>query len=146
MFDFLSFMFAIGVGFGTAFWVFGTLLDKSNNFGDSRGNKYEYHAFVKFTTRRDKMSNSEKNSFSMFAQNIDNSRTGPKGSELVRRLTPEELKKYRSENVPRGAYQSDHSQINVKDTVDEFEEWEKQAGFDQNLKGIFKPLDEDPNP
>ena len=35
MIDFLSFVLALGVGFGVSCWIFGTLLDKSNNIGDS---------------------------------------------------------------------------------------------------------------
>lgn len=147
MADVISFLFAIGVGFGLSCWIFGTLLDKSNNIGDSRGNKYEYRAFVNFTARRDKMSDSERNSFcSMYAENIGSGSAGPSGAERVRRLTPEELAEYRKKNVPRGAYQSDSSHINKKDQVDEFEEWEKREGFSRDLKGVFKPLDEDPNP
>ena len=147
MVNVVSFLFAIGVGFGLSCWIFGTLLDKSNNLGDSRGDKYEYKAFVNFTARRDKLSDSERNTFcSMYAENIDSGSAGPRGSEAVRRLTPEELAEYKKMNVPRGAYQSDNSHINRKDTVDEFEEWEKREGFSRDLTGIFKPIDEDPNP
>ena len=65
---------------------------------------------------------------------------------MVRRLTPEELAAYKKKNVPRGAYQSDSSHINRKEEIDEFEEWEKREGFSTDLRGVFKPLDEDPNP
>ena len=147
MVNIISFLFAIGVGFGVSCWIYGTLLDKSNNLGDSRGNKFEYHAFVNFTARRDKMSDSERNTFtSTYAENIDIGSAGPKGSEQVRRLTPEELAEYKKNSVPRGAYQSDSSHINRKEAVDEFEEWEKREGFSRDLKGVFKPLEEDPNP
>ena len=147
MIDFISLIFALGVGFGFSCWLFGTLLDKSNNLGDRRGNKYEYHAFVNFTARRDKMNKSERESFSsMYADNLDIGYKAPKGSEQVRRLTPEELAKYKKSNVPRGAYQSEASHINKKEQLDEFEEWEKREGFSTDLRGVFKPLDEDPNP
>jgi len=145
--DITALLFAIGVGFGVSCWLFGTLLDKSNNLGDSRGNKYEYHAFVNFTSRRDKMNKSDRESFcTIHAENLDAGMAAPKGSEKVRRLTPEELAEYRKKNVPRGAYQSDSSHVNRKEEVDEFEEWEKREGFSRDLKGVFKPLDEDPNP
>ena len=146
MIDFLSFVFALGVGFGVSCWIFGTMLDKSNNIGDSMGSKYDYDARVHFTARRDRMSNSERQTFcSMYAERIDEG--GPGGTELVRRLSPEERAEYKkAKAVPRGAYQSASSQINVKDQANEFEEWEKRAGANRDLHGIFKPLDEDPNP
>lgn len=145
--DITALLFAIGVGFGVSCWLFGTLLEKSNNIGDSRGNKYEYHAFVNYTCRREKLSDSERNSFTAtHAENIDAGTSGPKGSDLARRMTPEELAAYKKNNVPRGAYQSDSSHINRKEDVDEFEEWEKREGFSRDLRGVFKPLEDDPNP
>lgn len=142
----ISLLFALGLGFGLSFWIFGTMLDKSNNIGDSMGSKFDYDARVHFTARRDRMSNSERQTFcSMYAERIDEG--GPGGTELVRRLSPEERAEYKkAKAVPRGAYQSASSQINVKDQADEFEEWEKRAGANRDLHGIFKPLDEDPNP
>lgn len=147
MIDFISLIFALGVGFGFSCWLFGGLLEKSNNIGDSRGTKFEYKAYPSFTVRRDKMPKSDWQCFStMYGKNIDAGYAAPKGSEQVRRLSPEELKMYKKSNAPRGAYQSDSSHINRKDQVDEFEEWERRAGFTPDLKGIFKPIDEDPNP
>ena len=99
MIDFLSLIFALGVGFGFSCWLFGGLLEKSNNIGDSRGDKFEYKAYPSFTVRRDKMSKSDWQSFStMYGKNIDAGYAAPKGSEQVRRLTPEELEKWDKEH------------------------------------------------
>lgn len=147
MIDILSWIFAMGVGFGFSCWFFGNLLEKSNNIGDSRGDKYEYRVSVTYSARRDKLSRDDRRSFpAMYAENINAGYAAPKGSELVRRLTREELNEFRKTNVPRGAHQSDANHINEKEFVDEFEEWEKRAGLKPDLKGIFKPVDEDPNP
>ena len=56
MLELVSFLFAIGVGFGTSCWIFGTLLNKSNNIGDSKGAKYEYNTNVNITSRSDRLS------------------------------------------------------------------------------------------
>lgn len=147
MIGFISLVFAIGVGFGLSCWIFGTLLEKSNNIGDSRGDRFEYNARVTYTARRDKLLKDEWQSFtSMYAENIDAGYASPKGSELVRRLTPEELAEYKKVSVPQGAHKSDANHINKKEHLDEFEEWEKREGLAPDLRGVFKPLDKDPNP
>lgn len=140
MVDLMSFLFATGVGFGLAFWVMGTLLDKSNNIGDSRGDSKEYNAYIHFTARKDKMSNSEKDSFcNMYAERIDNSSAAPHGTELVRRLSDEEIERYKKkEGAPRGAYRSEENHINsFNDTEAEFEEWEKHRNPDAQMPDAF---------
>ena len=90
MVEFVSFLFAIGVGFGLSCWIFGTLLNKSNNIGDSRGANYEYNTNVNFTSRIDSMSKSESANYIHYhAVKFDDS-GDPKGTDLVRRLTDEE--------------------------------------------------------
>ena len=144
MVEFVSFLFAIGVGFGISCWIFGTLLDKSNNIGDSRGAKYEYNTNVNFTSRSDKMSKSESDSYIHYhAVKLDDS-GDPKGTDLVKRLTDEEREAYRkklAQTPPKGLYVSEKSQINtsVVDTEAEFEEWEKSLDPDAKMAGVFLP-------
>jgi hypothetical protein len=144
MVEFVSFLFAIGVGFGLSCWIFGTLLNKSNNIGDSRGAKYEYNTNVNFTSRTDNMSKSESDSYIHYhAVKFDD--TGdPKGTDLVRKLTDEEREAYRkmaAQNPPKGLYVSEKSQINtsIVDTEAEFEEWEKSLDADAKMAGVFLP-------
>ena len=74
MIDFLALLFASGVGFGLSCWIFGTVLEKSNNIGDYRGMKSDYRAYVHFRMRKDKMSKGEYESFPrMYAIKLDDS-------------------------------------------------------------------------
>ena len=108
MIDILAFLFASGVGFGLSCWIFGTLLDKSNNMGDYKGGNGDYNAYVNFTARRDKMDKSEYSSFIyMHGKRIDTG-DAPKGTDLVRRLTPEELARYKK-TVPTGEFSSERT-------------------------------------
>ena len=61
--DFVSLLFASGVGFGLSCWIFGSVLDKSNNLGDYKGESFDYSASARFDIRRDKMSKDESSSF-----------------------------------------------------------------------------------
>ena len=141
MIDFIALLFASGVGFGLSCWIFGTLLDKSNNMGDYKGGNGEYNAFVHFTARRDKMDKSEYSSFVyMNGKRIDTG-DAPKGTDLVRRLTPDELARYRKA-VPTGDFSSEKSGITSKKSfVDEYEKWEAENTRYGNLKGVFKPVE-----
>ena len=145
MLDFVSFLFAIGVGFGLSFWIFGTLLDKSNNIGDSKGAKYEYDTEINITSRTDKMSKSESESYIHYHAVIYDDDGQPKGTDLARRLSPEELKAYKKkETAPRGAYVSkDDRNEKFKTAEDEFEEWEKNNQSTGSMAGVFKPLSQD---
>ena len=142
MLNFVSFLFAIGVGFGLSFWLFGTLLDKSNNIGDSKGAKYEYNTEIEITSRSDKMTKSESDSYNHYHAVIYDDDGQPKGTELVRRLSPEELEAYKKkESAPRGAYVSkDDRNEKYKTAEDEFEEWEKSQAAQSPMAGVFKPL------
>ena len=144
MLELVSFLFAIGVGFGTSCWIFGTLLNKSNNIGDSKGAKYEYNTNVNITSRSDRMSKSESESYIHYhAVKFDDSGE-PKGTDLVRKLTDEEREEYKkmaAQTPPKGLYVSEKSQINtsVVDTEAEFEEWEKSLESDAKMTGVFLP-------
>ena len=145
MLDFVSFLFAIGVGFGLSFWIFGTLLDKSNNIGDSKGAKYEYDTEINITSRTDKMSKSESESYIHYHAVIYDDDGQPKGTDLARRLSKEELEAYKKkETAPRGAYVSkDDRNEKFKTAEDEFEEWEKNNQSTGTMAGVFKPLSQD---
>ena len=145
MLDFVSFLFAIGVGFGLSFWIFGTLLDKSNNIGDSKGAKYEYDTEINITSRTDKMSKSESESYIHYHAVIYDDDGQPKGTDLARRLSKEELEEYKKkETAPRGAYVSkDDRNEKFKTAEDEFEEWEKNNQSTGSMAGVFKPLSQD---
>jgi hypothetical protein len=145
MLDLVSFLFAIGVGFGLSFWVFGTLLDKSNNIGDSKGAQYEYDTEIQITSRTDKMSKSESESYIHYHAVIYDDDGQPKGTDLARRLSKEELEEYKKkETAPRGAYVSkDDRNEKFKTAEDEFEEWEKNNQSTGTMAGVFKPLSQD---
>ncbi len=145
MIDFISFLFAIGVGFGLSFWIFGTLLDKSNNIGDSKGAKYEYNTEIEITSRSDKMTKSESDSYIHYHAVIYDDDGQPNGTDLVRRLSKEELEAYKKkESAPRGAYVSkDDRNQKYKTAEDEFEEWEKNNQSTGSMAGVFKPLSQD---
>ena len=144
MLELVSFLFAIGVGFGTSCWIFGTLLNKSNNIGDSKGAKYEYNTNVNITSRSDRMSKSESETYIHYhAVKFDDSGE-PKGTDLVRKLTDEEREEYKkmaAQTPPKGLYVSEKSRINtsVVDTEAEFEEWEKSLESDAKMTGVFLP-------
>lgn len=148
MLELVSFLFAIGVGFGTSCWIFGTLLNKSNNIGDSKGAKYEYNTNVNITSRSDRMSKSESETYIHYhAVKFDDSYE-PKGTDLVRKLTDEEREEYKKMAVqtpPKGLYVSEKSRINtpLADTEAEFEEWEKRQASEAPMAGVFKPLSPD---
>ena len=61
--DFLAFLLAIGVGFGTACFIFASLLSKSNDIGNSIGTFSHYSSGVEFDRRADRLKDSEKASF-----------------------------------------------------------------------------------
>lgn len=148
MLELVSFLFAIGVGFGTSCWIFGTLLNKSNNIGDSKGAKYEYNTNVNITSRSDRMSKSESETYIHYhAVKFDDSYE-PKGTDLVRKLTDEEREEYKkmaAQTPPKGPYVSEKSLINtpLADTEAEFEEWEKRQASEAPMAGVFKPLSPD---
>ena len=63
--DFFALILAIGVGFGTACFIFASLLIKSNDIGNSIGSAYHYSSRVSFDRREDKISSSVRESFGM---------------------------------------------------------------------------------
>lgn len=136
--DVLSFIFALGLGFGIACWACGTLLEKSNNIGDSTGTKDTYGVHVHFTCER-RLGNNETNTF---CANHDKPIVGenntPHGSELVHRLSEEELERYKPTAAEEAAAAG-----TLRNTVeDEFSIWESQQPS-SDFKGVFRPLDKE---
>lgn len=144
MVDFLALLFASGLGFGLSCWIFGTILEKSNNIGDSRGDKNQYGAFVVYTDQKDRLSKDERQSY-VYRNSIriDDPAGGPSGSEKVRRLTEEELAQY--ESTARAGVSNGYAQAPVgaqagSGIEDEFAAWERQQN-NNDLSGVFKPID-----
>lgn len=136
--DVLAFIFALGLGFGTACWACGTLLDKSNNIGDSVGSKDIYGVHVNFTCER-RLDKKETGTFCLsHSKPIEGENLAPKGSELVHRLSKEELKKYKSMTAEEAAA----ARKLGNPIEDEFSIWESQQPSG-DLKGVFRPIDED---
>ena len=87
MLYFIAILFAAAAGFGLACWIAGTLLNKSNNIGDSHGDRSQYGALVSFSVKKDRLSKSERDSFSAtYVERIDNTASSPSGTEMVRRM------------------------------------------------------------
>lgn len=136
--DVVSFIFALGLGFGIACWACGTLLEKSNNIGDSTGTKDTYGVHVHFTCER-RLGNNETNTF---CANHDKPIVGenntPHGSELVHRLSEEELERYKPTAAEEAAAAG-----TLRNTVeDEFSIWDSQQPSG-DFKGVFRPLDKE---
>jgi len=132
----LSFLFASGLGFGLSCFIYGSMLDKSNNIGDSKGDKNAYNVHVNFLVRKDRMSNQEKNTFSStYAERIDNREAMPQGTELVRRLSEEELQRYKEARPAQEVNPviTNQGPAPVKDMETEFREWERK--LDQKIMG-----------
>lgn len=136
--DVLSFIFALGLGFGIACWACGTLLDKSNNIGDSTGTKDTYGVHVHFTCER-RLGNNETGTFcASHAKPIEGENNAPRGSELVHRLSEEELERYKPTAAEEAAAAG-----TLRNTIeDEFSIWDSQQPSG-DFKGVFKPLDKE---
>ena len=134
--SFLALLLSIGLGFGIACWACGTLLDKSNNIGDSVGSKGVYGAYVNFTAKKDRLNKDERNNFCrMYAQSIEGENAVPASSERVHRMTKEELEKYKA--------QSAASERPLRDPLEEeIRKWEGTQKLD-DLKGAFQRLNEE---
>ena len=159
----LSFLFASGLGFGLSCWIYGTMLDKSNNIGDSKGDSSEYGVMVQYTMKRDDLNSSERSVFSStYAKRIDNN-IGPNGNELVRRLSEEEIKDFKQAQKQAQAQEQNNSGymppvtpvVRPKTMEDEIREWERSmledgdespefksagSGSNANPHSPFKPL------
>lgn len=135
--DLIAFLFAIGLGFGLACWILGTLLDKSNNIGDYRGTNDNYNAFIHFTARQDEMSYKEKSSFcnNNFVKVYDPS-SEPSGSDKVRRLSDEELAKLKGTSAEDAAARRE-----AMLTASEGKIWCGTSSR-KNLSGVFGKLDD----
>ena len=143
MINLLAFLFASGVGFGLACWIFGTILDKSNNIGDSHGSNLDYSAYVHITTQKDRMSNSERDSFTKWYAHPLDDIAALKGNERVRRLSEEERNAYKEASAALKPHvKGDMTNDGILDSEDEFLQWERQQET-AGTQSAFKPLDND---
>ena len=137
MTDVIAFVIALGFGFGLSLWIFSTVLEKSNNIGDSVGGRSAYKAYAKFTVRRDKMSNVDRDCFSkQFARKLTATVPQPKGDELVRRRMPTEIASEQHISVEE-LDQLREKRFAMRDTP-----YEQQGSFD-DLHGVFGKIDEE---
>ena len=85
-------VFALGLGLGLTCLIMGTIIDKTNNIGDSRGTNDDYKAYIHFTARKDKLTNNEEKEFlSTYCVKNEDPSSEPEGRDLVRRLSGKEL-------------------------------------------------------
>ena len=85
-------VFALGSGLGLTCLIMGTIIDKTNNIGDSRGTNDDYKAYIHFTARKDKLTDKEEKEFiSTYCVKNEDPSSEPEGRDLVRRLSGEEL-------------------------------------------------------
>ena len=85
-------VFALGLGLGLTCLIMGTIIDKTNNIGDSRGTNDDYKAYIHFTARKDKLTNNEeKQVLSTYCVKNEDPSSEPEGRDLVRRLSGKEL-------------------------------------------------------
>lgn len=137
MTDVIAFIIALGFGFGLSLWIFASLLEKSNNKGDSVGGKSAYKAFANFTVKKDKMSNIDRDCFlHQYARAFAANERGPEGQDIVRRLTPEEIAR------ANGDTDMDPEQLRKKRFAMRDTPYEQQGSLD-DLHGVFGKIDEE---
>ena len=130
--DIIVCLSSVGLGFGVSCWILGIIIDKSNNFGDNLRTNADYGAFIRFSYRRDNLSFKERKSFcKMYSVKTDGPSSEPDGSDLVRRLSKEELAEYENTTVERAAAKR-YNMLAGRE--------EKQAIFDCDISGVFSPL------
>ena len=127
--NFLAGLLALGFGFGLAFWICGTKLDKSNNIGDSRGDGTTYNAETAFTSKCNRMDRAWSREYLNQHATGKEDTAGPSDQDQVRRLTEEERRKKataeKKTNVPKGAFVSK----NTSAAADKYDvpDWEKRT-------------------
>ena len=85
-------VFALGSGLGLTCLIMGTIIDKTNNIGDSWGTNDDYKAHIHFTARKDKLTRKEEKEFlGTYGVKNEDPTSEPEGRDLVRRLSGEEL-------------------------------------------------------
>lgn len=138
MTDVIAFVIALGFGFGLSLWIFSTVLEKSNNIGDSVGGRSAYKAYAKFTVRRDKMSNVDRDCFlHQYARAFAANERGPEGQDIVRRLTPEEIARVNGVTPDVNLEKLREKRFAMRDTP-----YEQQGSLD-DLHGVFGKIDEE---
>lgn len=138
MTDVIAFIIALGFGFGLSLWIFASLLEKSNNKGDSVGGKSAYKAFANFTVKKDKMSNVDRDCFlNQYARAFAANERGPEGKDIVRRLTPEEIARVNGVTPDVDLEKLREKRFAMRETP-----YEQQGSLD-DLHGVFGKIDEE---
>lgn len=146
MYTILSLILALGVGFGFAFWLFATLLEKSNNMGDYHASQFEYEAIASYTITRDNISKADSESLVRYCCDPLEPIPGPPNLEKAHVLSEEELQAYKEAGQSKvGEFiepSAGGSRMPLKPTAeDEFQAWENSLTEDeQNAPSPFKPL------
>ena len=82
--NFLVLILASGLGFGTACFIFATLLSNSNNIGNSVGSASTYSGGVVFDRREDRISSSVRDSFGVgYIRGDEANRMQPASDRMV---------------------------------------------------------------
>lgn len=141
VYQIISFLFALALGLGLPLFVLGSILEKSNNIGDSRGTSDDYKAFIHFTTRKDEMSSEQKKTFCAdYAIKVYDPASEPDGRDKVRRLSDEEIAESKGITVEEAvALREEQRESMINDH-------ERQSIFGEkksDLKGVFGPLKEE---
>ena len=134
MAEFFAGLFALGFGFGLAFWICGNMLNKSNNIGDSRGDLKTYNGEVKFTSTCNRMEKSASQAYFREHATMTKDLNYKNSCVPVRRLTEEERKEHAKElkkkNVPKGAFVSKNTSGYSSATYN-IPNWESRADEDR---------------
>ena len=144
MVELLAFLFASGLGFGLSCWIFGSILQKSNSHGDSHGSKLDYGVNVHFTSRKDHMSNNERDTYTRWYANPILDTAAPSGTQRVRRLSDVELKEFKAASAANNfkanpRVEDDMTNDGILDNEDEFQRWENEQEA-AGAPSAFKPL------
>ena len=88
MIEFLAFIFACAFGFGLAFWIASTVLNRSNNYGDYHADASYYSARVNFTSD-ERLKNSSVGQTYIGSGRFQKptAALAPKGKELIQKPT-----------------------------------------------------------
>lgn len=101
MIEFLAFIFACAFGFGLAFWIASTVLNRSNNYGDYHADASYYSARVNFTSD-ERLKNSSVGQTYIGSGRFQKptAALAPKGKELIQKPKPSKVQPSGQDTVP----------------------------------------------
>ena len=88
---FFAILLASGIGFGLALLIFGSLLDKSNNFGDNYADMSHYGARLNLIFKQNRLKGDREKTVNSYSRDLNRGTTPPGKSKPVHKLTPKEL-------------------------------------------------------